>query len=69
MQNVVSCLYLCKGSFSQLPGPDITGSPRESWRSVVQSHLTELNITSSWFILVSDRLAWRQLTEAVPVRT
>jgi len=53
--------------FGQLPGPGVRGRPRESWESIVQKDLTELNISSDWFSSTADRLVWRQLIE--PVRT
>lgn len=49
--------------FSQLPGPGIKGRTRKTWRNVVQSDMAGLNITNIWFMLVPDRLAWRQLIE------
>ena len=51
--------------FSQLLGPGVRGRPRESWRSIVLSDLTELRIQNDWFTVASDRLAWRQLIESV----
>ena len=53
--------------FSHIAGPGIRGRPRESWRSIVHSDLTELNISCDWFSLAASRLVWRQLIK--PVRT
>ena len=51
--------------FCQLQGTAPRGRPRESWKSVVLTDLAKLNLSSDWFQLSSDRLAWRQLIESV----
>lgn len=43
--------------FCHLPGDALRGRPRETGKRVVLHDVAELNITSNWHHLCSDRLA------------
>lgn len=51
--------------FGQISGPGIRGRLRDTWKSIVQKDLTELNMSSNWFSSTADRLAWRQVIDPV----
>ena len=49
----------------QLPGPDVKGRPRDSWRTVVHKDLSDLKVGLKWYKLAQNRQAWRQLIATV----